>query len=76
MAHLIQEIFILKLYSCVTYCEVYTFVCFHSEVSTAADILRVWAVEEINNNSVNALFMFWSNLLTYLLTTVQQAAMI
>jgi len=35
----------------VTYCEVYTFVCFHSEVSTAADILRVWAVKEINNNN-------------------------
>jgi len=28
-----------------------TFVCFHSEVSTAADILRVWAVEEFNNNN-------------------------
>jgi len=32
---------------------VFTFVCFHSEVSTAADILRVWAVEEINNNNNN-----------------------
>jgi len=30
---------------------VHTFVCFHSEVSTAADTLRVWAVEEINNNN-------------------------
>jgi len=31
---------------------VFTFVCFHIDVFTTADTLRIWAVEDNNNNNI------------------------